>query len=173
MTNDDLKKRDLESLTDVFRQAGATNPDMWASSQIEEGINQLGRFSFLKTITSEWLKENDLSWVDNQIEFNYTRPGEPCSQLPKALKERLGKNVSRETIIDLIRVIQFNTLFHVCSTIDKSFEVDAPVTNWILYEVDADDNTKDSINGLHESLLEFDPSGKAMRPRDDEIIPKF
>ncbi|HET6990517.1 MAG TPA: hypothetical protein VFJ43_04295, partial [Bacteroidia bacterium] len=121
-----------------------------------------------KTITSEWLKEDNLSWVDNQIEFNYSRPGDPCSQLPKALKEMLDKNVSREAIIDLIRVIQFNTLFHVCSAIDKSFEADTPVANWTLYEVDDDDNPKNSITGLHESLLEFDPSGKEMEPRNDE-----
>lgn len=79
----------------------------------------------------------------------------------------LDKNVSKETIIDLIRVIQFETLFHVCSTIDKSFEADTPVSNWTLFEIDDDDNIKDSISGLHESLIEFDPSGKDLRPRDD------
>ncbi|MFT3823522.1 MAG: hypothetical protein QM731_06355 [Chitinophagaceae bacterium] len=167
MTNDKLNN-DLESLTEVFRQAGAIDQEIWASSQIEEGINQLGRFSFLKAITSEWLKEDDVNWVDNQIEFNYSQPGDPLSQLPKALKEMLDKNVSRETIIDLIRVIQFNTLFHVCSTIDKSIEADTPVTNWTLYETDDDDNPNNVINGLHESLLEFDPSDKEMRPRENK-----
>lgn len=111
MTNENLNKSDLKDLTEVFRRAGASNPERWANSQIEEGINQLGRFSFLKTITSEWLKEDDISWIDSQIEFNYSKPGDPCSQLPKALKEMLDKNVDRETIIDLIRVIQFDTLF--------------------------------------------------------------
>jgi len=168
MTNDNLNKSDLKSLTEVFRQAGAIDPEMWASSQIEEGINQLGRFSFLKTITSEWLKEDDFNWVDNQIEFNYSQPGDPCSQLPKALKEMLDKNINRETILDLIRVIQFNTLFHVCSTIDRSFEADTPITSWALFEVDDDDNPKETLIGLHESLLEFDPSGKEMRPRENE-----
>lgn len=168
MTNDTLNKDDLNSLKEIFRQAGAKNPEMLASSQINEGINQLARFSFLKTITSEWLKEEEVNWVDNQIEFNYSNPGEPCSQLPKALKDMLDKNVSRETIIDLVRVIQFETLLHVCSTIDKSFEADTPVKNWSLYELDDDDNVKNSIIGLHESLLEFDPSDKEMRPRADQ-----
>ena len=168
MGNGNLNKDELKGLTEVFRDAGAVNPEMWATSQIDEGINQLGRFSFLKTITSEWLKEDDINWIDNQIEFNYSRLGDPCSQLPKALKEMLDKNVSRESIIDLIRVIQFNSLFHVCSTIDKSIEADTPVSNWALYELDDDDNIKGSLNGLHESLLEFDPSGKEMKPREDE-----
>ena len=168
MANEDLKRGDLKSLTDVFRQAGAIDPEMWADSQIKEGINQLGRFSFLKAITSEWLKEDDVHWVDNQIEFNYSRQGDPCSQLPKALKEMLDKNVSRETILDLIRVIQFNTLFHVCSTIDRAIEAETPIKNWALYEVDDDDNPMETLNGLHESLLQFDPSGKEMRPRQDQ-----
>jgi hypothetical protein len=165
MKHDNLNKIDLKSLTEVFRQAGAIAPEMWAKCQIEEGINQLGRFSFLKAITSEWLKEEDLNWVDNQIEFNYSQPAEPCSQLPNALKEMRERNGSREAIVDLIRVIQFDTLFHVCSIIDKSIEADTPVKNWSLYELDEDNNPKDSLNELHESLLAFDPSGKEMRPR--------
>jgi len=166
MANESLRKDDLKDLTAIFRQAGAEDPESWADSQIEEGINQLGRFSFLKAITSQWMKEDETNWVDNQIEFDYSAPEDPCSQLPMALKEMLEKNVKRETIIDLIRVIQFNTLFHVCSAIDRSFEPDTPVTNWSLFELDDDENPKSRIDGLHESLLEFDPSGKEMRPRE-------
>ena len=166
MPDESLKNDDLESLTEIFRQSGARNAEIWAGSQIEEGINQLARFSFLKTITKEWLKEDEVNWIDNQIKFSYTRPGAACSQLPMALKEMLEKGVSREAIIDLIRVIQFNTLFHVCSAIDKSILADTPVTNWTLYETDDDDNLKASIDALHESLLDFDPSGKEMRPRE-------
>lgn len=161
MANDNIN--DLKNLTEVFRQAGAKDPESWASSQIEEGINQLGRFSFLKTITSEWLKEDDIEWVDNQIEHDFSQPGDPFSQLPKALKEMVDKNVNRETILSLIRVIQYNTLFHVCSAIDRSFEADTPIKSWALFEVDEDENPKETIVGLHESLLDFDPSGNEMR----------
>jgi hypothetical protein len=169
MTNETPKKFDLETLTEIFRQAGASDPEQWAISQIEEGINQLGRFSFLKSITTEWLKENALDWVDNQIAFSYSNPCDPCSQLPKALKEMLEKNVSREAIVDLIRVIQYNALHHVCSTIDGAYGASTPVSNWGLYELDEEEYTPtEPITMLHESLLEFDPSGKEMRPRESE-----
>ena len=58
-------------------------------------MNQLERFSFLKTITKEWLKEDEVNWIDNQIKFSYTRPGDACSQLPMALKEMLEKGVKQ------------------------------------------------------------------------------
>ena len=159
------KQFELESLTKIFKDAGASEPELWASSQINEGINQLGRFSFLKTITSGWLKENDIEWVNNQIEYDYSKPGDPCSQLPKALKEMLDKNVNRNAIVDLIRVIQYDTLYQVCATIDMTSEPDTPVRAWGLYEQDEDENPLDSINSLSESLLNFDPSGNEMRPR--------
>jgi len=136
MEQENTDKNSLEGLTEIFRQAGALEPELWARSQLNEGINQLSRFSFLKGITSEWLKEDDLDWVNNRIQQDNSKPGDPCSQLPKALKEMLDKNVSKEAIVDLIRVIQFETLFHVCSTIDRTYETDTPVKDWSLYQVD-------------------------------------
>jgi hypothetical protein len=165
MAQENSDKGSLEGLTEVFRQAGALDPELWASSQLDEGINQLGRFSFLKSITSEWLKEGDLDWVTNRIQHNYSEPGDPCSQLNNALEEMLDRNVSREAIVDLIRVIQYETLFHVCSTIDRTYVSDMPVNKWSLYQLDNDNNPGEVINGLHESLLEFDPSGNEMKPR--------
>ena len=39
---------DIDSLTERFRALGAQEPREWASSQISEGIPQLGRFLFLR-----------------------------------------------------------------------------------------------------------------------------
>jgi hypothetical protein len=168
MEQENFDKSSLEGLTNIFRQAGALDPESWASSQHNEGINQLGRFSFLKNITSEWLREDDLDWVNNCIKYDYSNPNDPCSQLPRALQEMLDKNVSRQAIVDLIRLIQFETLFHVCSTIDGTYETDTPVKDWTLYQLDNDGKPVDIISGLHESLLEFDPSGNEMRPRKQD-----
>lgn len=78
----------------------------------------------------------------------------------------LDKNVSREAIVDVIRIIQFETLYHVCSVIDGVYEAEVPVKDWSLYQLDEDGNPVDPINGLHESLLQCDPSGHEMRPRE-------
>jgi hypothetical protein len=155
----------LEDLTRIFTEAGAKDPESWANSQYNEGINQLGRFSFLKCITSEWLQENQFDWIDNHISSNSDNFGNPCSQLGRALSEMILKGVSKESIIGLIRVIQYETLHHVCSTIDLSIDIQTPVSEWGLFEIDKNNTPTSAINGLHESLLEFDPSGNEMRPR--------
>jgi hypothetical protein len=159
------KEQELQRLTEVFRNAGAIDPELWASSEIEEGIPQLARFSFLKALSRIFLKETDLDWVNNQIEYNYSRPGDPGAQIVSALQEMLDKNVSREAIIDLVRVIQFQTLFHACATIDCVYERDTPIDSWGLFQKDENYNPTLEISGLHESLLEFDPSGNEMMPR--------
>lgn len=163
-----MESRDtkLKQLTDVFRRAGAKDPESWASSEVDEGINQLARFSFLKAISAQWLREDAFDWVDDAVKQISHQPDDPGAQLPAALQEMLDKGVSKEAIVDLVRVIQFDTLFHVCSVIDGSIDTDTPVSDWALYETDEDDNPIDTIGGLHESLLEFDPSDKEMRPRD-------
>jgi hypothetical protein len=161
-----MSQENLEKLTEIFRSAGATDPASWASSEINEGINQLARFSFLKAISREVIKEDDLAWIDNQIEFNYAQPTDSGAQLVEALKEMLHKGVARESIVDLLRVIQFQTLWHVCCIIDKTYESDTPINQWSLFEVDDDQNPTREIGGLHESLYDFDPSGREMRPRN-------
>jgi hypothetical protein len=160
------EQNELETLTEIFRNAGAKNPELWARSQVNEGINQLARFSFLKAISSEWLNESEVEWIDSQINYYYG-VGDPCSQLQPALKEMVDKGVRKEAILDLIRVIQYKTLYQACATIDNVYESDAPVSNWALYEQDEDCNPVNTIGGLHESLLQFDPSGNEMRPRKE------
>lgn len=159
------KDEKIRQLAEVFKQAGADDPEGWASSEVNEGINQLARFSFLKAITSQLLKEDDLDWIDNRIKFNYSQPTESCSQIVPAMEEMIGKGVSRESIVDLIRVTQYETLWHACCIIDKVYETGTPIESWGLFELDDDYNPTMSIGCLHESLDEFDPSKKGLRPR--------
>ena len=162
------KSTELRQLTEVFKQAGAQNPELWAASQLDEGINQLGRFSFLKAISSTILKEDETGWVDSQLSNGFPNSDIPGSQIVAALKEMVEKSVSKEAIIDLIRVIQWETLAHVCATIDGIYELETPISKWGLFQLDDDYNPSEQISGLNESLLEFDPSGKEMRPRNSE-----
>lgn len=158
MDNSNIEKLTIQQLTEIFRQAGAKDPESWAASEVEEGINQLARFSFLKSITSELLKAGDIHWCDNQIEYNYSEKGDRDYKMVEALKEMIDKDVEKAAIVDLIRAIQYNTLFHICGIIDRAFERDTPINNWGLFEVDDNDNPTRRIGGLHESLYEFDPS---------------
>ena len=152
-----------------MRKAGLVNVRReWKWAHYSLAVLKNERAARVLRETLEWLKEDELDWVNNRIQYNYSTPGDPCSQLPQALKEMLDKNVSREAIIDLIRVIQYETLFHVCSTIDRTYEADTPVSEWSLYQLNDNDDPTDIISGLHESLLEFDPSANEMRPRKQD-----
>ena len=158
---------EILALTEVFREAGATDPELWARSQVQEGKNQLARFSFLKAISTDWLPETATDWVEAQLHSTPATSPYPGAQLPAVVQEMVTKGVRPESIIDLVRVIQFEVLFHVCQTLDIGNEVDAPLADWALFEVDEQGQPTRVIDALHESLLEFDPSGRELRPRPE------
>jgi hypothetical protein len=156
---------EILALTEVFRAAGATKPELWARSQVHEGINQLARFSFLKTLSTAWLPETATDWVEAHLHSPLTAAAHPGAQLSAAVQEMTTKGVSSESIVDLIRVIQFETLFHVCQTLDEGNAGSATGIDWALFEVDEEGRPTRVIDALRESLLSFDPSGRELRPR--------
>lgn len=158
---------EILALTEVFREAGATDPELWARSQVQEGINQLARFSFLKAISAAWLPETATNWVEAQLHSTSAVSSGPGAQLVTAVQEMVSKGVRLESIVDLVRVIQFEALFHVCQTLDVGNESDTPLADWALFEVDEQGQPTRTINALHESLLEFDPSGRELYPRPE------
>ena len=157
---------ELRRLAELFRQHGANDPESWARSQLEEGIPQLAIFCFSKALWEGVVDENNDSWIEQEIECSKSHPQDPCAQISPALKEMLAKGVSRRAITDLVRVMQYELLYHVCSLLDGSRTVDLPVNNWTLHQVDEDGKPVAIIQGLHEVLLGMDPTGREMRPRD-------
>ena len=156
---------ELRQLAEVFRLHGADEPESWARSQLEEGIPQLAIFCFLKALWQGIASEEDGDWFEGEIEWAKSRPNAPCAQLGPALEEMLAKGVRREAIIDLIRVMQYNLLYHACLLIDGSRKVDFPINDWTLHQVDEEGRPVAIIQGLHEVLLSMDPTGREMRPR--------
>src|SRR5262245_12222892 len=53
-----------KELADLFRKVGASDPEGWARSQIEEGIPQLARYLFLRQAWRQVVSEDDASWID-------------------------------------------------------------------------------------------------------------
>src|SRR5262249_5910469 len=165
----DVDPEELARLTEIFRRYGADDPESWARSELAEGIPQLAIFSFAKAMWACVADEDDDRWIDQEIQWVKDRPNDPCAQIGPALAEMLSKGVSRRAIIDLVRVIQYGTLYHVASLIDGSRIEDVPIRNWTLYQVDENDHLVAVIQGLHEVLLSLDPTGREMRPRESDI----
>jgi hypothetical protein len=158
-------------LTKLFEKLGAREPEEWAASQIEDGINQLGRFLFLRQAWREIVDENDHAWIEAEIEQSKVDPQAPCAGIGPALQRMLSKGVDPQDITDVVRVMQHQLLFRLCYLLsDPSLEEPELASfSWGLFQLkDKDDGTveiADSIDTLHESVLETDPTGREMRPR--------
>jgi hypothetical protein len=164
MPREKADPEELRRLTEVFRQHGADEPESLARSQLEEGIPQLAIFCFLKALWDAIEPEDQGGWFEDEIDWARSHPNAPGAQLGPALAEMLAKGVRREAIIDLIRVMQYNSLYHACLLIDGALRVDLPIRDWALHQVDAEGRPV-AIIRLHEVLLSMDPTGRELRPR--------
>jgi hypothetical protein len=158
----------LKELTQLFQRLGAPEPERWASSQIDEGINQLGRFLFLRQAWREILDEDDHSWIQVQIDRSSQNPDAPCSGIGPALQNLLAQGAKPQDITDVVRVMQYELLFRLCYLLGDPGDLEGEVQNvsWGLVQFDEAGKAIDRIDGLHESVLGTDPTGREMRPRE-------
>jgi hypothetical protein len=164
------KMLSLKRLTEVFRRLGAKDPEGWASSEIEEGLPQLATYVFLRQAWTNVADENDDSWIDRLVEQSNEKSNQPCAAIGPALKRLLAKGVDRRDIVDVVRGMQYELLFALCYQLDDPGIVDflddsMPQVEWGLFRLDDNGEPATQIAGLHESVLEFDPTGREMRPR--------
>jgi hypothetical protein len=84
------------------------------------------------------------------------------------LNRLLAKGAAREDLSELARTAQWQLLHDICYLLsDPSIdEQELSHVGWALFEVSDAGEIGRCINGLHESVLETDPSGREMRPQD-------
>lgn len=158
----------IEELTELFREAGARQPRQWATSQIDEGINQLHRFLFLRQAWRSVVPEDGDEWITQAIQTSRQHPGQPYSGVGKALERLTSLGASSDDLTDVVRGMQAQLLFSICYKLDDPSVEEQALANvdWALVETDATGKpTQRRIAGLHESVLETDPTGREMRPR--------
>ncbi|HEX4893331.1 MAG TPA: hypothetical protein VFV47_08580 [Hyphomicrobiaceae bacterium] len=159
-------KRGLQELTALFATLGASNPGQWARSQIEEGIPQLERFLFLKQAWSQVVPEDDPSWIGNSIAAAAKDPNGPFSGIGLALKSLMAKGATEDELTALARGMQAALLFGFCFILEGPHGDDGVEgVGWGLFSTNAEGSPAQRLIGLHESLLETDPTGREMRPR--------
>jgi len=155
-------------LTRLFEVAGAPDPQTWAKSEIDEGIPQLARFLFLRQAWRLVVADSDVTWIDREIHQSEQKPNLPGAGLGHALSRLLGAGASREDLTELARTLQWQLLHGMCYQLeDPSIEEpELKHVAWGLFEIDEEGNAGRSIHGLHESVLETDPTGREMRPEN-------
>jgi len=164
------KEKEIQQLTAHFRLLGAFDPESWARSQVEEGIPQYARLVFLRQAWQGVIADGDASWIEPEIQESERHPRQPGAGIGPALKRMLAAGVSREDIVEVIRVMQWKVLARIAYQLSDPGVVDYPSgemphVNWTLFEVGDDGKPLHPIDGLHESVLDTDPTGREMRPR--------
>jgi hypothetical protein len=157
----------LPALVALFVKLGARDPEGWASSQLNEGINQLHRFLFLRQAWACAVAETNTGWIDYQVKTATTHPNSPFSELGEALSRALAAGVSRQDLVDIVRGAQGDMLSQLCYMLEDNglTESELAGVGWGLFETDEEGNARAPIYSLHESVLEADPTGREMKPR--------
>jgi hypothetical protein len=149
-------------LSELFRRLGARDPEGWARSQLQEGIPQLARFLFLRQAWKLVVDPGDSSWISEAQQFNIKGPG---GAVGPALERLLSSGAERADLTTIVRVMQWKLLAGLCYLLDDPGDLDPDVEGvaWRLFQVDDNESPTAVIGGLHESVLETEPSGHEMR----------
>jgi hypothetical protein len=129
-----------QSLRDTFARLGASEPEGWACSEIDENIAQLGRFVFLRAVWREVER-----WRDRDVVAAL------CEEASEEAREVAARMAARAA---------FDVAAGIVQLVDNEEDVVAsePLPGWLLIECDAEGSpTGRVLNGLHESVLATDP----------------
>jgi len=156
----------LPALTRLFAKLGAPDPEAWAESQLTEGIPQLARFLFLRQAWRQILTDGDTSWIDLWITASRQGPDDPYAGVGAALSRLRAAGASDHDLTELVRGLQADLLFALCCQLEDPGELEPEVQHvlWALVQIDEHGEILGQLGGLHESVLETDPTGREMRP---------
>jgi hypothetical protein len=153
-----------QELTELFRKLGATDPESWAHSQVTEGIPQLPRYLFLRQAWREVVSPDDRTWMSEMRPKDRNGPG---GELGPAIDRMLAAGARPEDLTTVVRIMQWWLLSGLCVLLgDPQVESEVDDVWWRLFLVDENGVPVMPIDGLIESVLETDPTGREMRPPD-------
>ena len=160
-------KEELNRLSALFKKLGARDPEDWASSQVREGIPQLARYLFLRQAWAAIISEDDTSWLQAHIDASKKDPTGPYAGVGIALERLRGKGATNDELTDLVRGMQAELMFRICYLLEDPGDLEKEVSHmaWGLFVLGDNEQPVEPLNGLHESVLETDPTGREMRPR--------
>lgn len=144
------QKEKLNALLEKMEKAGASDPLSWAFSEIRENIPQFARFAVLKGLF------DIVDDVEGNIDFACD-VDERYEEDIYEVKEKLSKVIGEKQLNAFLKSYTKGVMWQVTNLLDEGNCMEDNEPGWILSELDNDGNTTNRyINGLHESLNEFE-----------------
>lgn len=154
----------------VFEKLGADDPEGLARGEVEQGVSQLGRYLFLHQAWRKVVsKEGNAAYVESFRNHSGVNEREPGGAIGPIIKRMLSAGVSPEDIAELLRITEWQSLFGFCYLLADP-GIDIPELKHLHWRLQLRDfNTGEDLGDiclLHESVLETDPTGREMFPRE-------
>lgn len=180
-TDRDATRSSKNSLGTIKKSKGrTTNTEPKASSKKSGTANGIekSKIRFL----NQCLKYTTASTAYDYIEYKLgllstsvgIGPEEAGYQIRAALREMLEKNVSRESIIDLVKVVEMDMLFYTMMVVEGRF---IEKCNWALYFLDKNGNPthriqEEELSTMVDVLAEKDMLPKLVEEKRRKHKPK-
>jgi hypothetical protein len=164
-----------DRLVSIFRRLGVEDADAegWVRSEVDEGIPHLLRFLFLRGMWKGVIDDNDTKWMDAFFTLAKRDPNGPLSGVGAALQRLLAGGADPRDLCELVRGMQYDTLFHIAYLLNDPAAAwgdvrgDVPEVedvDWGLWREDSEGRPIERVDCLHEDALGMDPTGREMRP---------
>lgn len=138
------KEQDFARLVAALQVMGCSDPEAWAQSEIDENIAQVARYRFLHQL---WPRLID-GWSNG------------LNNIPAA-RRALADGAKEQDLALLVRAVAYETVFDMLYYLDDDSLDAAGLPDWALMELDETGTpTGRLVEGLYESLLTLDPSGR-------------
>lgn len=163
MSRNNWQSMNAQELTELFAKLGAPMPEAWAKSQIGEDIPQLARYLFLRQAWRLVIGVDDHSWISK---MRPKHPSQSGAEFGPAIDRLLAAGAQQEDLTTIVRIMQWWLLSGLCVLLEDPGRLEPEVADmaWLLFRVDENDNPVEPIDGLVESVLFTDPTGREMRP---------
>ena len=155
-----------ETMHAILTELGDEIAESTVHSEIEEGIPQLTRFILLRHLWREVIdhwREDPEYWLGEQIK---EAPDGHFGDAGAAIQHLMELGATPGELANIARFVAATTVFSMLYQIDvddESLSDNAP--GWSLVETDGEGRlTRRRLQGLYESLLTADPSGREGKP---------
>lgn len=136
-----------QALEAVFTALGARDPARWARSHVEDGVDQIGRFVFLRALWGRVVRDG--RFVD--------KVRKERSELTAVVERLLLAGVDEADVVALVRAMQVRLLVDACQIVDDPSDNDEGV-RWGLWRMDKRGLPLWQLGDLRLDLLEVDPA---------------